>query len=49
MQKSTESCFKTGAGPDVRLTVDVANLHFNSSLRGQKVEAGIDGSFPRKK
>lgn len=41
-KKSAESCFKIGAGLNLK-------LHINNNLRGQKVEVREGGRFPRKK
>lgn len=42
LQKSAESCFKIGAGLNLK-------LHINNNLRGQKIEVREGGRFPRKK
>ena len=47
--KSAESCLRSGAELKLRLTVGVTNLHVKSNLREQKVDAGVDGRFLRKK
>jgi hypothetical protein len=42
LQKSAESCFKIGAGLNLK-------LHVNNNLRGQKVEVREGGRFPKQK
>lgn len=47
-QKNAESCFRMGTGLKRRLTAGVANLSVKSNVRGQKIEVGVDRSFPKK-